>query len=246
MRPGGCGTSPMIDSAVTLLPQPDSPTMPSVRPASRPKLTPSTAANSPPSIVKRVVRSRTSSRDGPPTLATVAAALPPEGRNSRLGRPGGAHVLHRRSARPGSARRPPRSPRGRWYRPGSLGSAGTQGTAGSARDFSRRACATRGMARVIVDAQIEERIFLGRMNEQRRGLLAPLVSARRVARLQCREQPLRERQHRASLVGRRRFRKHLRSRQHVTRDRVMLARAMSAPIDASCAGVRRRCALAHR
>ena len=38
MRPGGCGTRPMIDSAVTLLPQPDSPTMPSVRPASTVKL----------------------------------------------------------------------------------------------------------------------------------------------------------------------------------------------------------------
>ena len=38
MRPGGCGTSPMIDSAVTLLPQPDSPTMPSVRPRSSVKL----------------------------------------------------------------------------------------------------------------------------------------------------------------------------------------------------------------
>ena len=43
MRPGGCGTRPMIDSAVTLLPQPDSPTMASVRPASTAKLTPSTA-----------------------------------------------------------------------------------------------------------------------------------------------------------------------------------------------------------
>ena len=32
MRPGGLGTRPMIDSAVTLLPQPDSPTMASVRP----------------------------------------------------------------------------------------------------------------------------------------------------------------------------------------------------------------------
>ena len=51
-RPGGCGTNPMIESAVTLLPQPDSPTMPSVRPARTAKLTPSTAANSLPSIAK--------------------------------------------------------------------------------------------------------------------------------------------------------------------------------------------------
>ena len=49
IRPGGRGTSPMIDSAVTLLPQPDSPTMPSVRPGSMEKLIPSTAGNSPPS-----------------------------------------------------------------------------------------------------------------------------------------------------------------------------------------------------
>jgi hypothetical protein len=34
MRPGGLGTRPMMDSAVTLLPQPDSPTMASVLPAS--------------------------------------------------------------------------------------------------------------------------------------------------------------------------------------------------------------------
>src|SRR6266567_2394969 len=64
MRPGGCGTNPMIDSAVTLLPQPDSPTMPSVRPAAIEKLTPSTAGNSPLSTVKNVLRFRTSSSTG--------------------------------------------------------------------------------------------------------------------------------------------------------------------------------------
>jgi hypothetical protein len=37
----------MIESEVTLLPQPLSPTMPSVRPRSSEKLTPSTARNSP-------------------------------------------------------------------------------------------------------------------------------------------------------------------------------------------------------
>ena len=45
MRPGGLGTSRMIDSDVTDLPQPDSPTMPSVSPGASEKLTPSTAAN---------------------------------------------------------------------------------------------------------------------------------------------------------------------------------------------------------
>ncbi len=52
-RPGGA-TRPMIESAVTLLPQPDSPTMPSVRPASSAKLTPSTALNVPASVVNAV------------------------------------------------------------------------------------------------------------------------------------------------------------------------------------------------
>ena len=37
----------MIDSAVTLLPQPDSPTSPSVSPARTAKLTPSTALTMP-------------------------------------------------------------------------------------------------------------------------------------------------------------------------------------------------------
>src|SRR4051794_34980638 len=62
MRPGGCGTRPMIESAVTLLPQPDSPTMPSVRPRSRRKSTPSTARTSPRSPSKAVRSPRTSSR----------------------------------------------------------------------------------------------------------------------------------------------------------------------------------------
>ena len=61
MRPGGLGTRPMIDKAVTLLPQPDSPTMAKVRPASMAKLTPLTAANSPSSVVKCVRSCETSS-----------------------------------------------------------------------------------------------------------------------------------------------------------------------------------------
>ena len=46
MRPGGC-TSRMIDSAVTDLPLPDSPTRPSVSPARISKLTSSTAGTGP-------------------------------------------------------------------------------------------------------------------------------------------------------------------------------------------------------
>src|SRR5262245_24033131 len=54
-------TSPITDSEVTLLPQPDSPTRPTVLPRSTLKLTPSTALNSPRSVSKWVRRSRTSS-----------------------------------------------------------------------------------------------------------------------------------------------------------------------------------------
>ena len=42
-RPARRGSRRMMESAVTLLPQPDSPTMPSVSPAAIVKLTPSTA-----------------------------------------------------------------------------------------------------------------------------------------------------------------------------------------------------------
>jgi hypothetical protein len=49
-----------MESAVTLLPHPDSPTMPSVRPASIEKLTPSTARTIPSSVAKCVERFRTS------------------------------------------------------------------------------------------------------------------------------------------------------------------------------------------
>ena len=52
--------SPMIVRQVTLLPEPDSPTMPSVLPFSTWKLTPSTALTTPSSVRKWVLRSRTS------------------------------------------------------------------------------------------------------------------------------------------------------------------------------------------
>src|SRR5215475_14456595 len=61
MRPGGCGMSRMIESAVTLLPQPDSPTTPSVSPLSMWKSTPSTARTTPSSVKKWVLSPRTSS-----------------------------------------------------------------------------------------------------------------------------------------------------------------------------------------
>ena len=54
IRPGG-SMSRMIDSAVTLMPQPDSPTSPSVRPCSNENVTPSTARMTP-SLVWNQVR----------------------------------------------------------------------------------------------------------------------------------------------------------------------------------------------
>ena len=55
------GFSPMIVRQVTLLPQPDSPTIPSVLPFSTEKLTPSTARTTPSRVKKWVRRSSTSS-----------------------------------------------------------------------------------------------------------------------------------------------------------------------------------------
>ena len=52
---------PMIVRQVTLLPDPDSPTIPSVRPFSIENVTPSTALTIPSSVLKYVFRSRTSS-----------------------------------------------------------------------------------------------------------------------------------------------------------------------------------------
>src|SRR5258706_1737718 len=71
-RPGGLATSPMIESAVTLLPHPDSPTRPSVRPAWSARLTPSTALKVPASVAKEVVRPRISRRALTPSPASGA------------------------------------------------------------------------------------------------------------------------------------------------------------------------------
>ena len=55
------GRSRTSDSAVVVLPQPDSPAMPSASPSSSVKLTPSTALTGPDSSVKWVFRSSTTS-----------------------------------------------------------------------------------------------------------------------------------------------------------------------------------------
>ena len=59
---GGFGMRPMIESAVTDLPQPDSPTIPSVLPLSTSNEMPSTALTTPSRVKKCVRRSRTSRR----------------------------------------------------------------------------------------------------------------------------------------------------------------------------------------
>src|ERR1700752_292863 len=64
IRPGGDGIKRMTESAVTLLPDPDSPTMATVSPARTSKDTWSTAVRRPRSLLKRVVRLRTCSRGG--------------------------------------------------------------------------------------------------------------------------------------------------------------------------------------
>src|SRR5512133_3549398 len=58
MRPGGWGISPRIDIVLTLLPEPDSPTIPSVSPGKRSYEMPSTACTTPSSVVNSTTRSR--------------------------------------------------------------------------------------------------------------------------------------------------------------------------------------------
>src|SRR5581483_9171170 len=61
MRAGGIATSLRTESAVTVLPQPDSPTTPSVSPAAIARSTPSTARTMPSSVEKCTLRPRISS-----------------------------------------------------------------------------------------------------------------------------------------------------------------------------------------
>src|SRR3954471_1898519 len=81
------GKSRMIESAVTLLPQPDSPTMPSVSPGETSNDTPSTARVTPSSVKKKVARSRTESSGV--MLGASPSSLPLAGRaDSAAGRAG--------------------------------------------------------------------------------------------------------------------------------------------------------------
>jgi len=62
MRPGGEAISRRMESEVTVLPQPDSPTTASVSPGSTEKETPSTARTTPSRVKKWVFRPSISSR----------------------------------------------------------------------------------------------------------------------------------------------------------------------------------------
>src|SRR5665811_2491765 len=76
--------SRMTESAVTLLPQPDSPTTPSVAPLRMLKLTPSTAFTRPSAVAKWVRRSRTSSSVPASTFLVIASGLDPLPRIERV------------------------------------------------------------------------------------------------------------------------------------------------------------------
>src|SRR5215472_13457077 len=76
----GSTISRITDIIVTLLPEPDSPTMPSVSPSATVKDTPSTALTTPSSVRKLTLRLRTSSSGS-------AITTPPSGRpHSRIER----------------------------------------------------------------------------------------------------------------------------------------------------------------
>ena len=122
MRPAGAATSRITDSALTDLPQPDSPTRATVSPLRTSHETPSTARTTPAEVWNWVRRSRTSRR-----TSSQAASLPYRSRRSAGAerhplldaRQGGAErvaVLH--PARLEPAPEPPRALPGRAVGPG--------------------------------------------------------------------------------------------------------------------------------
>src|SRR5688572_1466824 len=196
MRPGGCGTRPMMERAVTLLPQPDSPTTPSVRPRSSEKSTPSTARTSPRSEAKVVRNSRTSSR------LLVARNLffddrpVPDSPWTRLAR-AALEVGHEALVR-------------LVVEPAQLGE----------------------RIGVVVHAQIELRVLLGRVDEKRGRLLAALVAAGRLAGFERTDQSF-GKVLPGSTIGARGLLDHALVGEHVPRNRKVLACDRARPIYAS-------------
>ena len=76
IRPGGSGSNPRIESAVTLLPDPLSPTIPKTSPGATSKLRPSTAGKTPASVRKVVVSALTDSKGGCISFARSSGAGP--------------------------------------------------------------------------------------------------------------------------------------------------------------------------
>ena len=72
-RPGGFGTRPITDSALTLFPDPDSPTMASVSPSCSVYVTPSTAGTVPAVVENTVVSPETRSSSFRITVTPCAA-----------------------------------------------------------------------------------------------------------------------------------------------------------------------------
>jgi len=75
IRPSPSGSNRMMDSAVTLFPQPDSPTIPIVSPRRTSNETPSTARTTPSRVKNRALKSRTDSTMS--ASATAPDAAPP-------------------------------------------------------------------------------------------------------------------------------------------------------------------------
>src|ERR1700716_4316371 len=90
--------------------------------------------------------------------------------------------------------------------------------------------------RLLLDAQIEVGVRLGGVNEERRGLLAALVTACRFASFERRDQPFREGEL-AARIGDGGIAYYRFIGEHVARDRIAVAREHAAPIDAGAAGV---------
>ena len=222
------GSRPMMASEVTLLPQPDSPTRPSVAPFATLRSTLSTAwVVRPPSPRKSTFRS---------AISTEAGRCRP------------FHPFARGPPHPS-----PPSPRDRFRDVGlELGAIDEAGRilarrqelaemrpALAAHRFQPRQLGER--IGVVVDAQVEIGPFVLAVDQQRGRLLAALVAARRFARLHGGDQPARERQRRVGAIGGGGVVEHARPGQHVAGEREALARDVPAPIDAGLRRYGRRC-----
>ena len=89
---------------------------------------------------------------------------------------------------------------------------------------------------VVVDADVELASVLVAVDDERRGLLAALVAAGRLARREGGEQPLGERQASGVTVGGGAGLEHLGPGEHVAGDAEVVVEEMAAPLDAALAG----------